>query len=94
MLETVRAYCAERLGEAGEGKTVRTAHAAHVLDFAERARPLLHTAEQMSGLRSPDAGHETSWPRCPELARDAIRTEPTRVLYTEVPASRRSPARK
>ncbi|HEY3505800.1 MAG TPA: BTAD domain-containing putative transcriptional regulator [Actinocatenispora sp.] len=53
MLETLRAYGADRLAEAGETTAVRAAHVAHHLRLAERLEPLLRTAQQdtaMSGL--------------------------------------------
>ena len=47
LLETVRAYAAERLAEAGEEKRVRDAHAAYFLDLAERAEPELRRHDQL-----------------------------------------------
>jgi predicted ATPase/DNA-binding SARP family transcriptional activator len=47
LLETVRAYAAERLGESGELDTVRRAHARHFLALAELADPHLRGREQM-----------------------------------------------
>ena len=41
MLETIRAYCAERLAETGEEDRVRHAFATHFLRLAETADPLL-----------------------------------------------------
>src|SRR5580704_4716010 len=52
MLETVRAYCLERLAEAGEETAVRDAMAAYCLDFAETADPLLRTAQQRTWHRA------------------------------------------
>ena len=52
MLETVRAYCQERLAEAGEEARVRDAFAAYYLDLAETADPLLRTAEVARWLRA------------------------------------------
>ncbi|MFB7471332.1 BTAD domain-containing putative transcriptional regulator [Kitasatospora sp. NPDC056184] len=46
LLETVRAYAAERLAEAGETERLRAAHAARLLAVAERAEPGLRGAEQ------------------------------------------------
>ncbi|MBO0803843.1 MAG: AfsR family transcriptional regulator, partial [Nocardiopsaceae bacterium] len=51
MLETVRAYCRQRLAEAGEADTVRDAFAAYYLDFAETGDPMLRTAEQVRWFR-------------------------------------------
>ncbi|MBB5135085.1 putative ATPase/DNA-binding SARP family transcriptional activator [Thermocatellispora tengchongensis] len=52
MLETIRAFCAERLGESGEGEEarLRRAHAAYYLELAETAAPRLHTGEQLTWL--------------------------------------------
>lgn len=46
MLETVRAYCAQHLAEAGEDTRVRDALADYYLDLAETSDPLLRTREQ------------------------------------------------
>jgi predicted ATPase/DNA-binding SARP family transcriptional activator len=46
MLETIRAYCAERLAEAGEQDRVWGAFAEHFLRLAETADPLLRGAGQ------------------------------------------------
>lgn len=53
-LETVRAYCAERLDEAGESAATRTAHAAHFLEFAETAAPSLQRGDQLEWLQRLD----------------------------------------
>jgi predicted ATPase/DNA-binding SARP family transcriptional activator len=50
MLETIRAYCAERLAEAGEEDRVRDAFAGHFLRLAETAEPLLRTGEQRTWM--------------------------------------------
>jgi predicted ATPase len=42
MLETVRAYAAERMEESGEGEAVRRRHATFYLDLAREAEPVLH----------------------------------------------------
>ncbi|MFL4495482.1 BTAD domain-containing putative transcriptional regulator [Streptomyces sp. VTCC 41912] len=47
MLETIRAYGAERLDEAGEGTAVRRAHAQRLLDLVRTADPHLRRAEQL-----------------------------------------------
>jgi predicted ATPase/DNA-binding SARP family transcriptional activator len=47
LLETVRAYAAERLAEAGEDKRLKDAHAAYFLDLAERAEPELRRHDQL-----------------------------------------------
>lgn len=46
MLETVRAYCLERLTEAADGDYVRAACAAYYLNLAETGDPMLRTAGQ------------------------------------------------
>ena len=51
MLETVRAYALERLGEAGEQDQIRDAFAARYLDLAETADPRLRSADQGRWLR-------------------------------------------
>lgn len=50
MLETIRAYAAERLAASGEAERVRAAHAAWYLDLAEQAEPQLRGAGQLSWL--------------------------------------------
>jgi predicted ATPase len=50
MLETVRAYCAERLEAAGETRAIAAAHAEYFTEFAETADPLLRTGEQLTWL--------------------------------------------
>lgn len=51
MLETIRAYAAERLAEAGETAVLRRAHARYFLGVAEEAEPHLRRAEQLDWLR-------------------------------------------
>jgi predicted ATPase/DNA-binding SARP family transcriptional activator len=58
LLETVRAYAAERLAEAGETDAVGAAHATYFLDMAERAEPLLRSREQLSWLQLVSAEHD------------------------------------
>ncbi|MEU8421633.1 BTAD domain-containing putative transcriptional regulator [Micromonospora sp. NPDC048835] len=55
MLETVRAFCAERLAEAGEADRLRRAHTAYFLEFAWAASDHLRCAEQLHWLRRLDA---------------------------------------
>ena len=50
LLETIRAYAAGKLEQAGEGADVRTAHARYCLDLAERAEPELTGADQQLWL--------------------------------------------
>jgi predicted ATPase/DNA-binding winged helix-turn-helix (wHTH) protein len=47
MLETIRAYAGERLGERGEAEDLRRAHAAHFLALGEEAVPGLRRAGQL-----------------------------------------------
>ncbi|MEZ0074763.1 BTAD domain-containing putative transcriptional regulator [Planotetraspora sp. GP83] len=58
MLETIRAYCAERLDAAGESDAVRRAHAEHFLALAEDAGPRLRRSEQIEWLDILAAEHE------------------------------------
>jgi predicted ATPase len=52
MLETIREYGLERLAEAGETTRIRTAHAAHFRDLAERAAPHLRGFGQRPWIRT------------------------------------------
>src|SRR5579859_675762 len=51
MLETIRAFCAERLADAGEDDQVRQAFAGYFLHLAETADPLLRGAAQRIWMR-------------------------------------------
>ncbi len=51
MLETIRAYCAERLAAVGEEDRVRQAFAAYFLHLAETADPLLRGTGQQTWMR-------------------------------------------
>jgi len=51
MLETIRAYCAERLAEAGEEDQARRAFATHFLRLAEIADPMLRGSQQHIWMR-------------------------------------------
>ncbi|MEU8284512.1 BTAD domain-containing putative transcriptional regulator [Micromonospora sp. NPDC048905] len=55
MLETVRAFCAERLAEAGEADQLRRAHTGYFLEFAWTASDHLRQVEQLHWLRRLDA---------------------------------------
>ncbi|MET8201279.1 BTAD domain-containing putative transcriptional regulator [Micromonospora taraxaci] len=55
MLETVRAFCAERLADAGEADDQRRAHAAYFLELAWTASDHLRRPEQLHWLRRLDA---------------------------------------
>jgi predicted ATPase/DNA-binding SARP family transcriptional activator len=50
MLETVRAFCGEKLGEAGEAAEVSAAQARFFLDLAETAAPHLRAADQLAWI--------------------------------------------
>ncbi|MEU8381261.1 BTAD domain-containing putative transcriptional regulator [Streptosporangium sp. NPDC048865] len=54
MLETIRAYCAERLAETGETEARREAHAAYYADLAATADSHLRGAGQLEWLRRLD----------------------------------------
>ncbi|MFI6601963.1 BTAD domain-containing putative transcriptional regulator [Nonomuraea sp. NPDC050536] len=54
MLETIRAFCAERLAEAGETDTIRQAHTGYYLDLVTAADPHLRTREQLEWLARLD----------------------------------------
>jgi predicted ATPase/DNA-binding SARP family transcriptional activator len=58
LLETVRAYAAERLAEAAERDAVAEAHARYFLALAERAEPLLRTRDQVSWMARLAAEHD------------------------------------
>ncbi|MEU8436199.1 BTAD domain-containing putative transcriptional regulator [Streptomyces sp. NPDC029216] len=52
LLETIREYAAARLAaSAGEARATARRHAAHYLAFAERAEPLLRSADQLPWIR-------------------------------------------
>ncbi|MFE9657364.1 BTAD domain-containing putative transcriptional regulator [Micromonospora sp. NPDC006431] len=58
MLETVRAFAAERLAEAGEVDRLRHAHAAYFLDLARAGDVGLRGAAQLEWLRRLDADRD------------------------------------
>ena len=58
LLETVRAYAADRLAEAGESGQVAAAHAEYFLALAERAEPELRSRDQLSWLDRLSAEHD------------------------------------
>ncbi|MFF4582207.1 BTAD domain-containing putative transcriptional regulator [Streptomyces sp. NPDC001389] len=58
MLETIRAYGAERLEEAGETASAGGAHARYVLELARAADPLLRGAGQLDWLERMADGHD------------------------------------
>ncbi|WP_302885767.1 ATP-binding protein, partial [Streptomyces venezuelae] len=55
LLESVAAYCLERLAEAGETEAVRERHLVHHLRLAEEAGPALRGADQRRSLARLDA---------------------------------------
>jgi predicted ATPase len=55
LLETVRAYAADRLSESGEAAVVRDRHAAYLLEVVEQADPLLRSAAELVWLARLDA---------------------------------------
>jgi predicted ATPase/DNA-binding SARP family transcriptional activator len=57
LLETVRAYAADRLAEAGEAHRARTAHAEFFLALAERAEPELRSRDQLVWLNRMTVEH-------------------------------------
>jgi predicted ATPase/DNA-binding SARP family transcriptional activator len=58
LLETVRAYAAERLAEAGEADQAAAAHATYFLELAERAEPQLRSRDQVAWLDRMAAEHD------------------------------------
>ncbi|WP_055590962.1 BTAD domain-containing putative transcriptional regulator [Streptacidiphilus griseoplanus] len=57
MLDTIRAFCAERLADAGEEEELRRAHADCFLGLAVAAEPRLRCSEQLEWLARLDAEH-------------------------------------
>ncbi|WP_171064327.1 BTAD domain-containing putative transcriptional regulator [Actinomadura soli] len=57
MLDTVRAFCAERLAAAGEAERFERAHAEYFLALAQRADPQLRGLEQLEWLALLAADH-------------------------------------
>ncbi|WP_132118892.1 BTAD domain-containing putative transcriptional regulator [Actinocrispum wychmicini] len=55
LLESVAAYCVERLADAGELAEMRRRHAGYYVELAERADPLLRTSSQRGWLERLDA---------------------------------------
>ena len=58
LLETVRAYAADRLAEAGEVDAARAAHAEYFVTLAERAEPELRARDQVRWLNRLSAEHD------------------------------------
>ncbi|QVQ50161.1 winged helix-turn-helix domain-containing protein [Spiractinospora alimapuensis] len=55
MLDTVHAFCSERLEESGEAEAVREEHWTFFRDLAQRAEPWLRRTEQLEWLARLDA---------------------------------------
>ncbi|GAB3990513.1 hypothetical protein GCM10029978_118590 [Actinoallomurus acanthiterrae] len=79
LLETVRAYAAERLAEAGEEKRLKDAHAAYFLDLTERAEPELRRRDQLHWTARLSAERDN----CNAALRHAVDTRdvPTAVRF-------------
>jgi len=58
MLETIREYCLERLGDSGEEQVTRRAHAAYCLVLAEEGNPDLAETERAGWLACCDIEHD------------------------------------
>ena len=58
MLETIREYALERLGESGEGTEIRGRHAEWVAELAEEAEPHLTGERQLEWLARCDREHD------------------------------------
>ena len=58
MLETIREYCLERLGDSGEEQATRRAHAAYCLVLAEEGNPDLAETERAGWLARCDIEHD------------------------------------
>jgi predicted ATPase/DNA-binding winged helix-turn-helix (wHTH) protein len=58
MLETIREYCLERLGDSGEEQATRRAHAAYCLVLAEEGNPDLAEIERAGWLARCDIEHD------------------------------------
>src|SRR6185437_2120976 len=58
MLETLRRYAGERLGESGAAEKLQRRHAEYFLRVAQEAEPLLRGPQQASWLRVLEADHD------------------------------------
>lgn len=81
MLETVRAFGAERLAEAGEDETVRRAHVEYLVELTMAAEPRLHRADQVEWLRRIDGEHDN----IVDALRWATRHDPALALRLAAP---------
>ena len=71
MLETIRQYASEKLGQSGEGERARARHLRYFLDLAESAEPHLWGADQVGWLDRLEAEHDNlrvalAWSRTSE----------------------------
>ncbi|WP_290061653.1 BTAD domain-containing putative transcriptional regulator, partial [Amycolatopsis solani] len=85
MLETIRAFGAEKLAEAGETERVHRSHAEYFLRFAEEADPMLRTAAQLEWLDRIDAEYDNvlaalRWATAHDVAL-ALRLVPPLAMY-------------
>ncbi|MBG0830453.1 winged helix-turn-helix domain-containing protein [Planomonospora sp. ID67723] len=85
MLETIRAFCAERLAEAGEAERLRRAHLDHYLDLAETADPHLRRAGQLEWLARLDAERDNLHAALRRAARGGDTGEALRLLAALTP---------
>ncbi|WP_370065167.1 BTAD domain-containing putative transcriptional regulator [Streptacidiphilus sp. MAP5-3] len=76
MLETVRAYAAERLAAADEQRRYADAHLTHFAAFALAAEPQLRTAAQLDWLARLSADHSN----LTAALRHAVATDPEQAL--------------
>ena len=89
LLETIRAYAAEKLEQAGEGAELRTAHAQFYLSLAERAEPELsgprqeHWLERLEAERA-DLRAALEWSLSHAQAELALRLAGALVLFWRV----------
>ena len=60
MLETIREYARERLGQSGEAETTSRAHAEYFLALAEEAEPMLWGAEDAAWLDRLEQEHNNT----------------------------------
>ena len=58
MLETIRAFAAQQLGEQGSAEVTATKHARYYLKFAEEAERQIHTRDQAAWLVKLDVDHD------------------------------------
>ncbi|MFI0348944.1 BTAD domain-containing putative transcriptional regulator [Actinomadura sp. 9N407] len=77
MLQTIRAFCAERLEQAGEGDRLREAHAAYFLGLARQADPHLRGGEQLEWLARLAAEHANLH----AALRRCVRDDPATALH-------------